>query len=98
CRCLVTGWLPVALFGLHRYVATAGRRWLVLFAVSYVFQVLSNTYMAYLMALPIAIVVADALWRDRARRTRLLLEFATACALVAVVLAPGASSYYDVRV
>src|SRR5260370_23709735 len=63
---LATGWLPIALYGLHRYFATMRRTWLVLFGFSSWFLVLSNSYLAYFIALPIAVIAVVALWLDLA--------------------------------
>jgi hypothetical protein len=50
---LMTGWLPLALWGIHRYAATRRRGYLATFGVSTVLLVLSNMYMLLIGALPI---------------------------------------------
>ncbi len=56
---VATGWIPIALFGLHRYFSTRRPRWLALFAVAWILQTLSNMYIGYFIAVPIAVVIAD---------------------------------------
>ena len=94
---IATGWLPIALYALHRYFETDRPRWLGVCGVASWLQVLSNTYVAYFMALPIAFVVGAAVWRDRARRARRVAELAAAGLLTALALAPVAWKYYEVR-
>ena len=48
---LVSWWLPLALFALHRYLREGRMRWLVLFGVSYVLQGLANGY--FLLFIPV---------------------------------------------
>jgi len=52
---VATGWIPIALFGLHRYFSTRRPRWLALFAVAWILQALSNMYIGYFIAVPIAV-------------------------------------------
>jgi hypothetical protein len=94
---VATGWIPFALWGLHRYFSTRRFRWLVVFAVSWVLQTLSNTYAGYFIAVPIAIVVVDGVVRVTGARTRVLLHLAVAGLLVAAALAPAALAYYRAR-
>jgi uncharacterized membrane protein YfhO len=94
---VATGWIPIALFGLHRYFTTRRRRWLCLFAVSWVLQTLSNMYIGYFIAVPIAVVIADAVWHAREGRTRILLHLAAAGLLVVAALAPVGAAYYRAR-
>ena len=60
---IATGWMPIGLFGLHRYFQTRRPRWLALFVIAYVLQVTSNMYAAYLLAIPAA-------WRRPSSRCR----------------------------
>jgi hypothetical protein len=94
---VATGWIPFALWGLHRYFSTRQFRWLAVFAASWVLQTLSNTYAGYFIAVPIAIVVVDGVVRATGARTRLLLQLAAAGLLVAAALAPAALAYYRAR-
>lgn len=94
---VATGWLPIGLYAIHRYFDDGARRWLALLAIAAVVQVLTNTYAAYIMLLPMGAVAADTLWRDRSlRRTRVAELTATAIVAVAI-LAPVAVRYYRAR-
>ena len=75
---VATGWMPIALFGLHRYFSTRRPRWLLVTATGWVMQTLSNMYIGYFIALPIAVVAADGLWRARDRRTRVMRDLVAA--------------------
>ncbi len=94
---VATGWVPIALWGLHRYFATHRRRWLAVFAAAWILQALSNLYMFYFMAVVIAIVSVDGVIRERERRRRASIELIAAAVTVAVVLAPVGAAYYRVR-
>jgi hypothetical protein len=94
---VATGWIPIALFALHRYFSTRRPRWLALFAVSWILQTLSNMYIGYFIAVPIAVVIADAVWRVREGRTRILLQLAAAGVLAAAALTPVGAAYYRAR-
>lgn len=48
---LTSYWMPLALVGLHAYVASRKPRWLLLFGVSWLMQALSNGY--YLLFFPV---------------------------------------------
>jgi F5/8 type C domain len=94
---VATGWIPFALWGLHRYFSTRQRRWLVVFATSWVLQTLSNTYAGYFVAVPIAIVVLDGVLQARERRGRLLAHLCAAGLLAGIALAPAGLAYYHAR-
>jgi len=51
-------WLPLALLGLHRYLSTAGSRWLVLFGVAWLAQSLSNGYYMFFGGVLIGLWIA----------------------------------------
>ena len=61
---VATGWVPVALWGLHRYFSTRRFRWLAVCVAAWVLQMLSNTYVGYFIAL------ADRGCRRRRRMAR----------------------------
>ena len=94
---VATGWIPVALWGLHRYFSTRRFRWLVMCVGAWVLQMLSNTYAGYFIALPIALVIADGVWRAREGRARMLMHVALACVLLGAALAPAGLAYYRAR-
>ena len=53
---LTSQWMPALLLGMHGYLASGRRRWLVIFAAAWLLQALSNGY--YLLFVPVLI----ALW------------------------------------
>ena len=94
---LMSGWMPLALFALHRYLATRSVRMLALLVVTFLLQALSNGYLLYY--LPVALVIValrEFPWRDRAR-WRTMTGLAVAAALVLAALAPVGRVYFEVR-
>ena len=103
---LFSGWMPVGLWGLHRYFQTGSRRALGVFAGAYALLALSNGYFLYFFTVPVAGVAAGGLiraavvargplrirvpWRD-------LASLAAAAAAVGVAIAPAAVAYLRVR-
>ena len=94
---VATGWLPLALWGLHRYFRTRARGWLAVFAAGCCLQALSNTYVAYFMAVPLVAVAVDGLFAARAGRGRAVFELSIAAVAILVVLAPVGAAYYRAR-
>jgi hypothetical protein len=94
---VATGWLPLALWGLHRYFRTRSRGWLAVFAGGCCLQALSNTYVAYFMAVPLVAVAADGLFAAPAPRGRTVLELSIAAVAILLILAPVGAAYYRVR-
>ncbi len=95
---LAVGWLPVALWALHEYFPSRRRGWLVLFVVASCLQVLSNTYVAYFMMVPIAVVVGYHAARSPEHIRRWSLDLTVSALVIVAVLAPVAVQYYRVRV
>jgi hypothetical protein len=97
---LATGWIPIVLWALHEYFFTFRRRWLALFTIALCLQALSNSYVAYFIAVPIIAILIDRLIEARREQALNLrpTELAVAAVVVAVVLAPVALQYYRVRV
>jgi hypothetical protein len=94
---IATGWMPIALWALHEYLASYGRKWLALFAAAFCLQVLSNTYVAYFMVVPIVVVMAAHAAGVRGHLRRLSLDLAVAAVVIVAVLAPVAAQYYRAR-
>ena len=94
---LVSGWMPIALCGLHRYMRRPSPAPLVLFVVAFVLQGLSNGYFLYFTAIAAALVVAHGLtdaphdWRVR------VVGLAAAAGAILVAIAPVALAYARVR-
>ncbi len=95
---LMWGWMPIALWALHRYFAKGccDRRMLVAFAGAFVLQGLSNGYFLYFFAVAVSIAATFEVSRC-ANRRRALAHLAAVAALVLIVLAPVASAYSRVR-
>jgi hypothetical protein len=94
---VATGWMPVALWGLHRYCSTRRARWLAVFASGWVLQTLSNNYAGYFMVLPVLAIVVHQALRHPSERGRMIAHLAAACIAVAVALAPVGAAYYRAR-
>lgn len=94
---LMTGWMPLALWGLHRYLATGRRRSLALFATAFVLQAWSNGYFLYFLSLPVSIIAVHALWTGSAARRRRVRHLALAAAGILLAIAPVAAAYVRVR-
>jgi hypothetical protein len=86
--------MPVALVGLHQFVVTRGRRWLVLFAVALVLQGLCSSY--YLLFFLILLALWTA-WFLRPRDVRALVTIGIAGAAAALPLLPIAAGYVRVH-
>ncbi len=93
---LMTGWMPLCLAALHRFAATGSRRALAGFVLAYVVQVLSNGYMLYFLALPVAVVALGHVLRGE-RVAERLAALAGAGAAIVALLAPVLWLYYGVR-
>lgn len=94
---LMTGWLPLALWAIHRYGDTAKRRYLGLLATSLTLLVLSNMYMLFLAAPAIVLLTAYAAVRSPHRRWQIARGFAGTIALVAALLVPAIAPYRDLN-
>ena len=91
---LMSGWMPIALWALHRYFAS-GRRWaLGAFVVTFLIQGLSNGYFLYFFSVPVALVLGHGLWKTCLPRGRVLAELAVAGLLMFAVLAPVGLMYH----
>ena len=85
------GWMPIALWGLHRFFTTRSNRALAVFAAAFTLQALSNSYFIYYLAFASAFVVVYELMSRPALpadRVRLLSALAIAAAAILVCLAP----------
>ena len=103
---LMSGWMPLSLWGLHRYFATGSRRSLAVFAGAFAALAMSNGYFLYFFSIPVALVVTGELVRSAmpsstSGRFRLpwrsLAELAVAAAAILVAIAPAAIAYMRVR-
>src|SRR4051812_19738125 len=55
---LMAGWMPVALWALHRYFTSGSRRALAGFVMAFVLQALSNGYFLFFFSIATAVVIA----------------------------------------
>jgi F5/8 type C domain-containing protein len=94
---LVNGWMPIALWALHRYFATGSRRALAGFVVAFAAQGLSNGYFLFFLAVPVAIVAVVELARHRDRLPLHLVRLAIAAVVIGAIIAPAAAAYLRVK-
>ena len=94
---LMTGWLPLSLWALHRYFSTGALVFLLASAAAYVLQSLTGSYFTYFALLPLAVVAIAETSRVRPPLRRTLVHLAAAGLLCAVALAPVVSAYYGAR-
>src|SRR4029079_13629134 len=95
---LMSGWMPLALWALHRFIATTSKTSLAAFATFTLLQCFSNNYFIYFFVVPAAIVAVDGVYKSTAeRRRRLVPGLAIAAAVVVCALVPVAAVYFDVR-
>ena len=105
---LMSGWMPLALWGLHAYFST-GRRWaLVGFVVAFALLGLSNGYYVYFFAATVLVVTAGELLpllrpgigdvgSPRPRVGRAVIDVSTAALALLAVMLPVALVYLDVQ-
>ena len=95
---LMSGWMPLALWALHRFLATRSVKSLAAFVLFALAQCLSNNYFIYFLALAAAIVAAHGLYRARPEhRLSVLAGLTGAAAVIAGALTPIAIEYFRVR-
>ncbi len=94
---LLYGWMPVGLWGLHRYFYSGHRKMLVVFALAFVLQGFSNGYFFYFFAAVVVIVASvEVIYRVR-QRPIMLVDLTCAALLMGAIVAPIAIAYLDVR-
>jgi hypothetical protein len=92
---LSSQWMPLALLGLHAYVSTGARRWLVVFGAAWVIQALSNGY--FLLFFPVLIVAWLAWFVDWRKTPRRGLEIVIAWIVASLPLLPVLLKYREVH-
>ena len=95
---LLSGWMALGLWGLHRFLWTGSRRALAGFAAAFLATGLSNGYFLFFFSLPAVVLVIGALIRPRLPRTRIAADLALTVVVLAAVLAPIIAGYHRVRV
>jgi hypothetical protein len=93
----MNGWMPIALWALHRYFAIGSRRALALFVGAFAMQGLSNGYFLFFLAVPVAIVVIVELSRQRERLASRAIPLAAAAIAIGLIIAPVAATYLRVK-
>ena len=86
---LFNGWMPIALWALHRFFATGDRRWLGGFVAAYALLGLSNGYYFYFFAVPVLVVVA--IEHER------ILDLSIAAAALGAIALPIALVYHGLQ-
>ena len=94
---VATGWIPVALWGLHRYFSTRRVTALAIVVAAWALQIVSNLYAGYFVVMALVAVGVDGLAHARGTRLPDALRLAAAAALFLVVVAPIGAAYYRVR-
>ncbi len=94
---LLYGWMPIGLWGLHRYFNSGQRKMLSVFVLAFVLQGFSNGYFFYFFAAVVVIVASvELIYRVR-KRPIMLLDLSCAALLMGALIAPIAIAYMDVR-
>jgi hypothetical protein len=94
---LMTGWLPLSLWALHRYFSTGAFAFLIASVGAYLLQSLTASYFTYFGLLPLGMVAIVEAWRARPPVRRTAAHLLAAAAVAAVILAPVVSVYYRAR-
>ena len=94
---LTNGWMPIALWALHRYFATKSRRALGGFVAAFVVQALSNGYFLFFLAVAVAIAALAELWRHRDRLATHAMHLGVAAVTIGLLIAPIAATYVRVK-
>ena len=94
---LMNGWMPIALWALHRSFAPGSRRALAGFVAAFVIQGLSNGYFLFFLAVPVTIAAFVELWRHRDHLSRHAIHLAAAAIAIGLLIAPIAVTYLRVK-
>jgi len=94
---LLSGWMPITLWLLHRYFAAPSWRSAAAFAAAFALQALSNGYFLFFLALPVAMVAWFELARRRGQWPTFVPQLAAAAALILAAIAPFAIVYANLR-
>ena len=94
---LAWGWMPIALWGLHRYFARRSTFALAVFAAAFTLQALSNGYFLYYLSLAGAFVVVYELASRPRDRLRAIAALTAASAIILVFVGALAIAYLSVR-
>ncbi len=84
---LAWGWMPIALWGLHRYFARRSFAALAMFVAAFTMQALSNGYFLYYLSIAAAFVVVYELITQPASQTERVRVIATLAVASLIILA-----------
>lgn len=92
---LAAFWAPVAMWGLHAYLDSTRRAWLVLFGAAWLLQALANLYSLYFLSALVALwvlwfVIVPGRWRQ-------LRDITIATLVAAIPLIPTLNTYLTVH-
>ncbi|MGH9146559.1 MAG: hypothetical protein ACRD1Q_07610, partial [Vicinamibacterales bacterium] len=94
---LSSGWMPISLWGLHRFLSVGSIGALVAFAGAFAMQALSNGYFLYFLGFAATLVVLFHLEAVRARWRVMVPQLAAAAAAILLVLSPFVWAYVRSR-
>ena len=95
---LMSGWLPLALWALTRFVRTRSTRYVAALLLFVLAQALSNNYFAYFLLVPLSIVALHGIWRcPPGARSRLAGGLAIGAVMAVGAMMPIARAYFAVR-
>ena len=94
---LMTGWLPLSLWALHRYFATGAWRFAIASGACFLLQALTASYFMYFALLPLALVGIAELRRTHIPARRMFMQGAVVALLLTAAILPVARAYYSNR-
>lgn len=94
---LMYGWMPIALWGAHRYFQSGRRTPLAVFAVAFLLLGLSNGYYFYFFAPAVVMVIGIELLAHVRSRPRITADLAVTLAAMLVAITPVVVAYLDAR-
>ncbi len=92
---LSSQWMPLALLGLHAYLSTGAKRWLVVFGAAWLIQALSNGY--FLLFFPVLVVAWLAWFVDWRKAPGRGLAIMSAWAITSLPLLPVLLKYREIH-
>jgi hypothetical protein len=94
---LMTGWLPVGLWALHRYFRSGAWRFTFAAGACFLFQALTASYFMYFALLPFGVVVIAGCRSTNVPIRRLVMQAGVVLLLLALVILPVVRAYYANR-
>jgi len=95
---LSSGWMPISLWGLHRFLSSGSRGALAAFAAAFVMQALSNGYFLYFLSFAAALVIVFHLGSRRTAWRLVVRELAVAAVVILLALSPFVLAYVRTHV